>query len=274
MEGASAEPWEARPREGPSVPPSQRPDNVSPDWVRHPGLIAAETGGQVRPTYHAIVRSAGQLAVGELVQEPCLGLLRVTRVKPEGSFVRISWADDFGPCSPAGRYSARQPLAALVPGPVDRRLIQRHIDRIRRHRGEVPAAIARLIAAHLQRGPHSALYDFVKDGGVRDRLFDELDRVHVSQPWYRPWVHSLASYCLSREDWEPLESWQPAAAADSVRLGMTSSAPSRKPSGSPLASKRIATDTVVALIDAAYDLGWRRTRLSTSSPSDAPGPTA
>jgi hypothetical protein len=133
----------------------------------------------------------------------------------------------------------------------------------------VPAGIARLIAAHLYRGPESALHRFVVDGSLSDRLFDELDEIHSTQPRSRAWVQGLAGYCLSRGDYGPLSAWQPTAMSGgqpdgpAVRGRNRNSIDRGSRSGNrgPLMDKRIPTETVMALVDAAYTLGLSARRL-------------
>jgi hypothetical protein len=215
---------------------------------------------QPAPQYEFVMRRAGQLVCGEMVSEPVLGSVRVsavTRMKPP--FVQIAWADEHGPSTAAGRYRADQPFTARVPGPVDRLRIRRDIDRADWLGRPISTDTARRIAAHLHRGPTSALYGFVVDGGITEQFFQELDQIQADQPVRRPWVQALARYGVSREDLGPLPGSDPTDSFDEPDRpnGQTAAKGRRCRGRHPvvLVHKQIRTDLAVRLIDAAYALG-------------------
>jgi len=219
-----------------------------------------ETRIQPALQYEFVIRMAGQLACGELVCEPVLGPVRVSAVtNAESPFVRIAWADDHGPGSAAGRYRADQPLKVRVPGPADRIRIRRDIDRADWLGRPISTDTARRIAAHLHRGPASALYGFVIDGSVVDQFFDELDQIETNQRTHRPWVQALARYGVSRENRGPLPGSDLADSFDELDQLIAQSVAERPPYRGTLpvllVRKQIRTDLAVRLLDAAFALG-------------------
>jgi len=241
-----------------------------PELIGHPDDLTLDTAGQLHPCYEVVRRHAGYLACGELAVEPVLGAVRVagvTRVadRPSGPFVRLTWRDDHGPCTAIGQYPASRLFPVRIPASADRQSIRQNIARAAALHGDIDADTARLIAAHLHSGPHSALYDFAVDGGVHDRLFDELDTVNRHRPYARSWVQALARYCLARKDLGPLPAWRairgaawlqaarPVAAHDAEpetnQTAVTASAPGLGD------AEFVRSDLAVQLIDAAFAIG-------------------
>src|SRR5262245_49245009 len=123
--------------------------------------LEQESRGQVRPRYELVSRPVGRLVFGYLAIEPLLGPVRVEAVlwRDAGSgrpYVHVAWTDDYGPCHAITRYPADDTLPLRVPAYEDVLLIRQGVDRAARHRQDIPAALALLIAAHLHLGPRSA----------------------------------------------------------------------------------------------------------------------
>jgi hypothetical protein len=216
--------------------------------------------------YEFVLRRAGQLACGDVAREPALGLARVSTVtRTPPPFVRIEWTDDYGPSTAAGRYHADQQFAVRVPGPIDQLRIQRGLDRATWLSRQISRDTARLIAAHLHRGPSSALYCFVAEGRITEDFFDELDQIHEGRRFPEPWVQALAHYVVSREALGPLSRWESTASPvpDTDQTRDKTAAPQtgtgrRSAAQRPLVlvRKQIAADHALQLIDAAYALGF------------------
>ncbi|BCB84439.1 hypothetical protein [Phytohabitans suffuscus] len=225
---------------------------------------ALETRLRFSLHYEFVTRRAGQLACGSVVKEPRLGLVRVATVaRTPAPFVHIGWADDDGPSTAAGRYHADQPFAVRVPGQADRLSIHRGLERAAWLNRPISRDTARLIAAHLHRGPTSSLYGFVTDGSITDDFFEELDQIQEDHQALRPWIRALAHYVVSREDLGPLR-WESAAPPEQAqprapRDALPASAGDRRHRGCHplvLVRKQIEADHALQLIDAAYALGF------------------
>ncbi len=242
------------------------------DAAREPAAFAEQTGGQLRPVYGYVTRTAGQLAVGEAIIEPRLGQLRLVTTHRTGDFVFLDWSDDYGPSKPSGRYQADQRFAVRVPGPTDRVYIQQKVDAAGRHNRVIPAAAARLVAAHLHAGPRSALFRFAINGALaNDRVFDELNDIVRFRPVFAEWVHALGRYCLGRFDRGPIAAWQRANPVGA----MSKLAAEKGPPASEIASQEredrtssteyVAAQTVQELMDAAFAVGFTAARTAKSS---------
>ena len=233
-----------------------------------------------QPLYVFAPRMAGRLALGELAMEPVLGPVRVTGVRQaegedhqDGSFVFVSWRDEHGPGTAAGRYPAEPTFEVRMPAPEDRRLVRQGIDRARWHRREINGDTARLIAAHLHPGTGSALHRFTVDGSIGERTYDELEQAAQHRQYARDWVHALTRYCLARDDLGPIATWsrQTTTGAEAraeqwlTAAGVSIDALAQHANGTNgqrrsrytalLARKHIPTETATRLIDAAFLLG-------------------
>jgi len=177
--------------------------------------LAHDTKGELRPAYEVIQRQVGHLACGDLVVEPVLGEVRVVHVAEFGydeaqrqRRLQVHWATDDGLSTAARLYPAAATVAVRVPALTDQALIRQGIDLAVYQQKEIDPRTARTIAAHLQRGPGTALYAFAVSGVISDRLYDELDEVALAQSAVaRQWIDALARYCLSREDDGPVAGW-------------------------------------------------------------------
>lgn len=172
---------------------------------------AVERFGPIIPQYGHVAREAGNLAIGEVVREPHLGLARVAGVEvpePGSPFVQVAWKDDRSWSTAAVRYPADLTLPVRIPAEVHRLHIEQGIIRATYLHREIVPAIARLIAVHLHQGPKSAIYRFARDGAIADAFYDELDDINRHQPSYKSWVNALASFALSRIDTSPIPGWR------------------------------------------------------------------
>jgi hypothetical protein len=254
---------------------------------------AAAPGAELfRPDHIYTPRLAGRLAVGELAVEPVLGPVRVAGVRkpeeedPDGSHVFVSWRDEHGPGTAAGRYPADRSFDVRMPAPDDRLLVRRGIDQARWHGREITDDTARLIAGHLHPGERSALHRFMTDGSIEERLYDELEAVAQHRQYGREWVDALVRYCLAREDAGPITEWTRQATARAEAraeewlsaAGISVDALHDHASGNGEADRRkqyrellnrktMQTETAVQLIEAAFTLGMEVGR----SPARAPG---
>lgn len=236
---------------------------------REKGALEARIQNQLQHEF--VLRRAGQLACGDVVKEPVLGLARIsTVVRKPAPFVRITWTDDEGPSTAAGRYHADQPFAVRVPGAMDILRIQRGLDRAVWLNQSISRDTARLIAAHLHRGPTSSLFGFVVGGRITDRFFEELDEIQDDQRFPGVWVQALARYVVSREDLgrvprrRPTDSGRgPHRHGAQTAAAPTNASESGRPGRRPLVlvRKQIGTDHALQLIDAAYALGFTAGRL-------------
>jgi hypothetical protein len=212
-----------------------------------------------RPQYEFIERRAGALVCGEVVEEPILGLARVSALEhPAPSFVQVHWSDDHGPNTAAARYPVDRTFCVRAPGPVDRLRIQRGLDRASWTGSAIPASTARLIAVHLHRGPTSLLYDFAFDGAVSDALIKEIQLIGSEQPEVRRWAAALAWYCRTRDYRGPLSNWIATAQAPAPDTAPTQRPTARSQPGTTpniLATKRIPTEMAMRLMDASFALG-------------------
>jgi hypothetical protein len=157
----------------------------------------------------------GHLACGDLMIEPILGEVRVAALLEAGydetrhqPLRQVHWIEDDGLSSAARLYPTDAVVAVRQPALLDRALIRRGIDQAAYWERQIEPGVARLIAAHLHRGPGSAVYAFAVSGAITDRLYEELDeaRGHPSQQ-VRRWVHALGRYCLGRADRGPIAGW-------------------------------------------------------------------
>jgi hypothetical protein len=243
----------------------------------HENDITHDSGGQVRPRFQWVTRVAGQLACGELVVEPVLGIVRVAASRPAPAdpgrrpgCVQLAWSDDYGPCHATGQYPVDRELQVRTPHHADQLLVRQDIDQATWRRGLITGTVARLIAAHLHFGPYSGLYRFAVNGMVSLELFSELRCVNADRPPYRPWVFSLMRHCQNRPDKGPVVGWgphpeerEPLAATDDQQPSQQSSTESWT---APITSQEyMPTDTAVQLIDAAFALGVDAGRHTTSA---------
>jgi hypothetical protein len=244
------------------------------------------------PSYIFTPRLVGRLACGELAVEPVLGQVRVAEIKPYGdTSVFVGWRDEHGPGTAAGTYRADRSFDVRMPAYPDRLLIRQGIDQARWHRRNITGSIARLIAVHLHAGQNSALHDFMVDGRVEDRLYDELDTVGRQRQYAHEWVDELARYCLVRDDPGPLpgwnrralsagearaETWLRAAGVNVGELERTVTGNGRETAYPDLiAREQMSTETAMQLIEAAFTLGMEvgstsrvaRTRLASQQPA-------
>jgi hypothetical protein len=285
--------------EGGSRTPHEQGNQGAPGRQPATGAPGAEL---FRPNYIYTPRLVGRLAIGELAVEPVLGPVRVAGVRhsehpvaetgaeAEG-FVHVSWRDEHGPGTAAGRYPADRSFDVRMPAPDDRLLVRRGIDQAKWHGREIADDTARLIAGHLHPGERSALHRFMIDGSVDERLYDELEAVAQHRQYGREWVDALARYCLAREDTGPIEAWTRHAtrraevraeewlnaAGVSVEAlhdqtkangnGKHTEADRQAPYRDLLSRKTMQTETAVQLIEAAFTLGIEVGR----SPARAPG---
>jgi hypothetical protein len=168
--------------------------------------VIEATGGALRPTHAAVPRRVTDLVPGDVVLEPVLGEVRVahvTRFPRPGRrrHVQVHWVADDARNTAARVLPAHSAVSLRVPAWRDVYTINRGIDRAVRHQREIDPQTARLIAAHLYRGPGSALYIFAMTCTVTDGLYDELDEaVPAHSPLLRRWVNALANQCLNRTD--------------------------------------------------------------------------
>jgi hypothetical protein len=169
----------------------------------------------VLPAATAAAVRAQRDRAAALLLEPVLGEVHVVQVANLGydevrhrPLVQVHWIDDAGLNSAACAYPAQAPVTVRRPAAEDRLLIRRGIDQARYHRRDVDPSIARLIAAHLSRGPATGLYRFAVTGAIDDRVRQELEEAGLNARTYiRSWADSLARYCQSRSDDGPLPGW-------------------------------------------------------------------
>ena len=143
--------------------------------------------------------------------EPHLGEVRITWAVDGGydnvrhvGRVQLFWTDD-SEAGAAKSYTVDERLTVRLPSHEDAAAIQRALDRARYQKTRLDDRSARLIAAHLQRGPGSALYRLAVTGEVSDRALEELDEITRSAHKYlRSWAKALGTYCIHRGDWGPL----------------------------------------------------------------------
>jgi hypothetical protein len=238
-----------------------------------PDDLALDTGGQLRPSYEIVPKRAGRLACGELAVEYVLGPVRVADVARHGgrdsgeAVVQVAWADDYGPSTASAQYPVDRVFPVRMPGPADRFSIRQTLDRAERLHRDIPEDTARLVAAHLHTGPWSALYDFAVDGGIRDRLFEELDDIRRHRPYARTWVQALARYCLSRDDLGPLKGWRAtrgaAWAERKARAARIYESTAGSTDDGPLCQEFMRSDLAGELIDAAFMIGRATRRMDT-----------
>lgn len=215
------------------------------------------------PRFEFVVRPAGRLACGDLAREPVLGIARITGVTRADQYVHLIWADEHGPCTAAGRYPVGQPFPVRAPHPVDRVKIEGAIQRATWAKQAVQGNIARLIAAHLNRGAGTALRAFAADGAVTDPVYEELEQVDADQPHLRPWAHALVQYCLDREYQGPMSGWGPWEQGPQPPLGRRlAPLPLRRgrKGTDVMSKKRMPTETAQQLIDAAFTMGLAASR--------------
>jgi hypothetical protein len=224
--------------------------------------LARQAAGRLQSRHVFVRERIGNLAGGDVVMEPALGLVRAGAIqravgKP---FVRVHWRDDHGPCTAAARYPLDTVLLVRSPAPADRLLVGHGIDRATYLGREVDSRTARLIAAHLHRWPESALDRFAISGKLRGRVWGELEQVRRScRPFLRPWVEALAGYCRA---WRPgrlvleelAEAPAPAAkppttTPDNQRRSTQARFPEL------MARKTVRSELALELIDAAFALG-------------------
>lgn len=133
----------------------QRPPRPRPS-----GDITADTDGELIPRYDFVLRRADRLTIGDLLQEPRFGQVRVRWIADAAgwdelrgrSVVQVFWmADDGGQAARMFRVDER--LLVRVPDLQDANAIERALDRSRYQRTDLDHKDARLIAAHLQAGP-------------------------------------------------------------------------------------------------------------------------
>jgi hypothetical protein len=225
-----------------------------------------------RPRYIFAPRLVGHLGCGELAVEPVLGRVRVTEILAVGeAWVYVGWRDEHGPGTAAGTYSIDRSFDVRMPAYPDRLLILQGIDRARWLRRNIPGGIARLIAAHLHVGKHSALHTFTVDGRVDDRLYDELDMIGRQRQYARQWVDELARYCLVRDDPGPVPGWNSRAVSEGEAraeawlraAGVNVGEVQRQGKGNShdtsypdlLAREHMSTDVAMQLIEAAFAMG-------------------
>jgi hypothetical protein len=211
------------------------------------------------PRYEVVIRPAGRLACGDLVREPVLGVARITAIRRAEPYVQLTWSDENGPCTAAGRYPVDQPFPVRVPHPIDRLKIDGAIQQAAWTKRAIRSGTARLIAAHMNRGVGTALRRFAADGAVTDALFEELEQANIDQPDFRPWAHALARYCLDRDYQGPMSGWGPREHTPQPPPGRRLAPPPQrhcqeKPTDA-LAQQRMPTDTARQLIDAAFAMG-------------------
>jgi len=174
--------------------------------ARHEQALTEDTGGAVRPTFAIHTRPITALRRGDVIVEPMLGEVRVIHVASFGydelrhePLSQVHWVSDDGLSTAAKTFLAIAAVAVRIPSQQDAARIRRGIHLAARHRREIDLHTARLIAAHLQRGPGSALYAFAVSARTGDRMYQELDEVVPSRwPELNRWVNALANHCLNR----------------------------------------------------------------------------
>ena len=178
---------------------------------RPSGDIAADTNGELVPRFELVERRADHLRPGDLMLEPRLGEVRITWAVDGGydnlrhvGRVQLFWTDD-AEAGAARSYAVDERLTLRLPSHEDAAAIQRALDRARYQKTRLDDRSARLIAAHLQRGPGSSLYRLAVTGEVSDSALEELDEISRSGRTYlRRWAAALGDYCTTRADWGPL----------------------------------------------------------------------
>jgi hypothetical protein len=228
------------------------------------GDLARDTNGQLQPRYEYSALPARRLVSGDFVDEPVLGAVAVETITACAPFIQIRWVDG-GPCAATARYADGERLAVRGPAPAERRLLQQGVDRAAYLQKDIGAPVARLLAAHLHRGPGSGLYRFAVDGALSDGLFDELDQiVRRGRPDRRAWASALARYCVDREEPGPVPGWAPqpkkpvkrefaSAAVSLPQVDGRSVGSALRPA--LLGDTYIRAETALRLLDAAYALG-------------------
>lgn len=266
-----------------------------------PATVGRETPEDLNPRYIFRPRLVGRLALGELAIEPVLGPVRVAEVVPsemsgaveEAEFMHIRWRDEHGPGTAQGRYTADRSFEARMPAQEDRRLVRHGIDQAQWHRREITNDVARLISAHLHPGAGSSMHRFMSDGGIEERIYDELDLAARHRLYARDWINAFTRYCLAREDAEstgPIEIWVVHTAAHAqaelraeewlTAAGVNVEELEQRVNGHAkrngtvnggetgararhaglLARKTMRTETAVELIEAAFQLGMEMGR--------------
>lgn len=170
--------------------------------------IAEDSGGVVRPAYVTVSCPARELSRGDLVVDPVLGELRVVYVADFGydevrhePLCQVHWVSDDGMGTLARMLLTTAMVNVRLPAREDVQAIRHGLALAARHRREIDPYTARLIAAHLQRGPGSALYAFAVSCAVTDRLYDELNELRpANSADLARWIHALANHCLNRTD--------------------------------------------------------------------------
>jgi hypothetical protein len=188
---------------------------VPETFSRPESNLEADTAGLLRPTYEFVTREIGRLGCGDVMIEPNLGEVRVVQTAELGyderqrvPLVQVAWIEDDGPNTAARAYPANTNVTVRAPARCDYAAIRRGLDAATYQRTEISASTVRLIAAHLHRGPGSALYAFAVTGRITERLYRELDEAALShRPYVREWADALARYCRSRHDTGPLPGW-------------------------------------------------------------------
>ena len=140
-----------------------------------------------------------------------MGEVRVTLLVDGGygqgrdvTMVQVFWDGDDG--SHAARlFRSDDRLAVRVAGLEDIQRIEQGLERARYQQTDLDDRSARLIAAHLQRGPSSPLYRLAVTGEVTDAAMTELTRAtRAGRPAIRRWARSLQEYCERRSNRGPL----------------------------------------------------------------------
>jgi hypothetical protein len=186
--------------------------------------LACDTAGRLRPRYAVAQLLVKHLARGDVVLEPHLGDVRVTAIFDLGydeirhvALRQVYWVQDDGLSLAARQYPADALVTVRRPALRDWALIQLRIDQAHYWSRDLDSPTARLIAAHLHRGPGSALYAFAVTGAISDRLYDELDEIrYCTPPAVHRWVHALARYCLGRDDVAAEAAWDHPTRSDTT----------------------------------------------------------
>jgi antirestriction protein len=110
----------------------------------------------------------------------------------------------------------RQPEAQLSQPAesTDEQIIRQGIAAALRHGTEIDDRTARYIASQLHEGQASALYSLASSGAIAEEVHAELTRGFEQQSdQVKWWINWLGTYCLHREDKEPVPGWAESAAA-------------------------------------------------------------
>jgi hypothetical protein len=163
--------------------------------------LAFHTRGLIRPRYAVLARPVTALRIGDIMVEPALGEVRVGGIVHHRRWWQLSWTAADGRTGATLSVPARALVDVRIPHRADIRRITWSINVATWHDRELDVFAARLIAAHLQAGPGSALYAFAAKGMVSDALYEELDRVPGrDRPLLARWTNVLANHCLNRVD--------------------------------------------------------------------------